>query len=379
MSSAEKSTAGQDRKEVLRGEAVYLFAFDIGYEMTRRPVQTLLGQPIAEFVVDDSRRGPRQLFFYRPQMVRLPDLERFGPSGPVRIQRTVKFLPVGAISIAVHVPFEVDALEDLVVYHDLRFSNGSLADEVRKMASEITRELLPYLVRPHETLPMEEVYTVFCLDAGAAALGDGAPAEAWLSRRRREIAALLTAEREIGALSEQEADESTARHLSYYGNDLVVVDWDAALMLDEPRRFAETLHLMELANLQLAELEAYDRLLDDSLDRAYRDLRSRGLRSRTSVLRELRELRIDLARLSDELSNTTKFFGDWHLARIYQAVAARFHLADWSKSIDEKLKTLDDLYGMLAQDRTTRIMLILEIAVVVLFVADILMLFLHIR
>ena len=28
-------------------------------------------------------------------------------------------------------------------------------------------------------------------------------------------------------------------------------------------------YLMELANLQLAELEAYDRLLDDVIDRAY--------------------------------------------------------------------------------------------------------------
>jgi hypothetical protein len=155
----------------------------------------------------------------------------------------------------------------------------------------------------------------------------------------------------------------------------VVIDWDAALLMDEPRHFGETIYLMELANLQLAELEAYDRLLDDSMDRAYRDLRSRGLRSRRHVLNELRELRIDLARFSDELSNITKFFGDWHFARIYQALAARFHLADWHHSIDEKLKTLDDLYGMLAQDRMNRLMLMLEIMIVILFVVDLVMLF----
>ena len=120
-------------------------------------------------------------------------------------------------------------------------------------------------------------------------------------------------------------------------------------------------------------------MLDDSLDRAYRDLRSRGLQSRAAVLRELRELRIDLARFSDELSNITKFFGDWHLARIYQALAARFHLADWHESIDKKLETLDDLYAMLAQDRTNRLMLILELAIVVLFIMDLLLLFTHAR
>src|SRR5215472_5584586 len=132
---------------------------------------------------------------------------------------------------------------------------------------------------------------------------------------------------------------------------------------------------MELANLQLAELEAYDRLLDDAVDRAYRDLsggRRIGRWQVPRVQRELREIRVDLARLSDELSNITKFFGDWHLARIYQGLSARFHLGDWHRTIDEKLKTLDDLYQILQTEQLNRWMLILEITIVGLFVVDIL-------
>src|SRR5579884_2216950 len=60
------------------GEVVYLYAFDVAYEMIRRPVRELLGHPVGDFVVDASKRGPRQLFFYRPQMVRLPPQERIG-------------------------------------------------------------------------------------------------------------------------------------------------------------------------------------------------------------------------------------------------------------------------------------------------------------
>src|SRR5436190_13235190 len=124
------------RVRQLTGEVVYLYAFDIAYEMNRFPVSTLLGQPVAQFVVDASKRNPRQLFFYRPQMVRLPPLERLGPNGPVRLERTIKLLPVGAISITIRVPFEVQQVEDLVVYHDLQFSNGSLNEEVRRLAEE---------------------------------------------------------------------------------------------------------------------------------------------------------------------------------------------------------------------------------------------------
>ncbi len=362
------------------GEVVYVYGFDVAYEMVRRPVRELLGQPVAQFVVDASKRSPRHLFFYRPQMVRLPPLERIGPNGPVRIQRVVKLLPVGAVSITIRVPFEVAQIEDLVAYHDLQFSNGSLNEEVRRLAEEVRRELEAYYVRPVANLADEEAYTVFCIESPLVTQ-DGASlsAENWLRANRRAVASLLTQEPDIAHLSKQEADESTGRFLSYYEHDMVVVDWDAALIIDDPQNFDEILYVMEMANLQLAELEAYDRILDDSLERAYRDLTTRRSRGRNAILRELREIRIDLARYSDELSNITKFFGDWHLARIYQNISARFHLADWHRAIDDKLKTLDDMYQLLNHDQTNRWMLMLELTIVLLFVIDLIILFFGVK
>jgi hypothetical protein len=362
------------------GEVVYIYAFDVAYEMTRQPVRELLGQPVAQFVVDSSKRSPRHLFFYRPQMVRLPPLERIGPFGPVRVDRVVKLLPVGALSITIRVPFEVEHVEDLVGYHDLQFSNGSLHHEVRQLAEEIRRELADYFIRPVQQLAEEEAYTVFCIQSPLLAEdGSQISAEVWLKSHRRAVASLLTQEPDIDHLSKQEADESTGRFLSYYEHDMVVVDWDAALLIDEAHNFDETLYVMELANLQLAELEAYDRLLDDSLERAYRDLGTRPIRGRKTTMRELREIRIDLARFSDELSNITKFFGDWHLARIYENVSARFHLSDWHKTIDDKLQTLDNLYQLLNHDQTNRWMLILEITIVLLFIIDLVILVLGLK
>lgn len=362
------------------GEVVYLYAFDVAYEMSRQPVTTLLGQPVAQFSMDYSKRNPRQLFFYKPQMVRLPPMERLGPLGAVQIQRAVKLLPVGAVSVTVRVPFSVEHLEDLVVFHDLQFSNGSLHDEIRRLAQEIVSELKAHFLRPLPQILEEEAYTVFCVAAPLLAL-NGTPikAEEWFHSHRRKVAALLTQEPDMERLSKQEAEESTARFLSYYDTDLVVLDWDAALVIDEPRDFEESLYIMELANLQLAELEAYDRILDDALERSYRDLGERPMRSRSDVLREIRELRVDLARLSDELSNITKFFGDWHLARIYEKISARFHLAEWHRTIDGKLKTLDDLYQILKHDQTNRWMMILETTIVLLFIIDLVMIFVGLK
>lgn len=358
------------------GEVVYIYAFDIAYEMSPRPVIGLLGVPAEPLRFDTDRRSPRHPSFYQPQMVRLPAVARRGPHGSVLLQRVIKLLPVGAISITVRVPFTVQRLEDLIVYHDLQLDQGSLNDEVRDLAEAIRKELAPHCVRPVDQVRDDEAYTVFCFDAPLTT-SEGVPihAEDWLRAQRREVAALLTQEPDITDLSRQEADESTSRHLSYYRNDLVVIDWDAALIIDEKPDVDETLYIMELANLQLAELEAYDRLIDTALDRAYRDLRRRSYRGGMATLEGLREIRIDLARLRDELENITKFFGDWHLARIYEAIAARFHLSDWHRTLDEKLKTLDGLYEILKHDQNNRWMLILEATIVLLFIIDLVVLF----
>lgn len=378
--TAAKTKPPQARVTRYTGEVIYIYAFDVAYDTARKPISTLLGQPVAQFVVDASKRSPRQLFFYKPQMVRLPPSERIGPLGPVRVESAIKLLPVGAISITVRVPFAVNHVEELIAFHDLQFSNGSLHDDVRRIAQEVVTELKGHLVRPQLQLLEEEAYTVFCI-ASPMITQDGLPvtAEAWFQSHRRQVAALLTQESAIERLSKQESEESTARYLSYYDSDLVVIDWDAALLIDEPRDFDETLYIMELANLQLAELEAYDRLLDDALERSYRDLGERPLRSRGDILRELREIRIDMARLNDELSNTTKFFGDWHLARIYEKIASRFHLGDWHRTIDGKLKTLDDLYQLLKHDQNNRWMVILEATIVLLFIIDLVILFMGLK
>ena len=73
ISATEKARTGELKaspapvKQYI-GEVVYIHAYDVAYDMTRQPIVELLGQPVAQFAVDASKRLPRHLFFYRPQM-----------------------------------------------------------------------------------------------------------------------------------------------------------------------------------------------------------------------------------------------------------------------------------------------------------------------
>ena len=379
MSGRESSnTSGRDAceksgKRQYVGEVAYLYAYDVASVIETESIQRLLGEPVKRFGIFASRRVPKEMFFYRTrmQMLRLPAIERVGPHGPVQVERTVKLFSVGAVSICIRVPVVVEHIQNLALYHDLRFGEVSVHDLAKELAQDVLRDLGALALRPVGALHEEEAYTVFCIRAPVTE-ADGKPVsgESWLLKRRRQVASALTQETDLAHLSEQEADESTDMFLSYYDQDLVVVDWDAAMIVDEPANWPETLHVMELANVQLAELETYDRTLDEALEKSYRDLNRRSPWRGQATLAGLREIRVDLARLADELSNITKFFGDWHLARIYQNLSARFHLADWQRTIDNKVRTLDGLYQILRQDQLNRWMLVLEIMIVLLFVID---------
>jgi hypothetical protein len=359
----------------LRGEVVYFHAVDFAYDMERSlALKTLLGSPLVPFQVDSRKRSPRGHAFFRPLTATPPSLKRQLAGKEVVIAYSIKLLPVGALSITVRMPFCVSSVTELFTLQDPVFDDGSrLFDLIQRLAEQARIELLPHSIRPHAVLPEGESYRVFCIDTDSSEVGRN-PAN-WMENHQAALAALLAGEPSGAPLSEQEINASLDHSLSYYQHDLFVTDWDAALVVDERQDFAESLYVLELANVQLEELDAYDRHLDAALERAYRDIGGRRGPRRARILPELRELRIDLARFSDELSNITKFFGEWHLARVYEQTARVFHLAEWNRAIDEKLKTLDSLYEMLKQDQNHRLMVWLEVAIVLLFILDVVMLF----
>ena len=371
MASPPKTTeTSQDQRRLYSGHVIYMFAFDLAYDMVQPRITELLGQPLREYTIGPSKRSPKQFFFYRPQRVVFPPEPMPVFDRSAEVVAGIKIFSIGAISIRISVPFQGESLESLVRYHGLQINQRA-----RTLAGQVLEALRPYCIRPVSSPAESEEYTVFQIDPLPGSPRADWSAETWFTTNRPAIAGLLTEEQDPAHLSEQEITESTQAYLSYYTRDLLVVDWDAALVMAEPDTLEDVLHIMEVANVQLLELGVYDRMLDTAMDRVYRDLyRSRVSRSR-KVHQTLREIRVDMARFSDELLNVTKFFGDWHLARLYQGLSGRFHLQDWYRTINEKLKVLADLYQLLQQDSVNFWMAVMEATIILLFIADLAFLF----
>jgi len=350
----------------LRGEIVYLYAFDVANEIKLERVATLLSGRPAPFTVRADRTAPRSVVYSSPLAIEpaAPAVRLNGES----VRLLVRVYEVGVVSVTVRAAFARNSLVELIPFHNPTLDDGSPLDALaRDLCAEVCRELQGVLVRPGE-MTEPEAYTVFTLFE----LEDGPDANHWLDSHRQEVAGLL-AETPPERLSEQQTEEVLRLRRSFEKADLVVIDWDAALVVELDGYAEDVLFVLELANLQLEEFRWMDRVLDRHMERAYADLARRRRWTAGAVLWSLRRLRIDLSRLADEVVHATKFVGDWHLARVYLLARERFHLDQWRASVTERLGQLDNLYTLTRAELYDRRMLWLEIVIVVFFAADLLL------
>jgi hypothetical protein len=245
----------------------------------------------------------------------------------------------------------------------------------RDLVDTLRLRLAPALHETYESTVEPEPYQVIVLTE------TDLPAHQLFTEERILLAGLVTGERKPERLSVDEVRDNLRSWYTYYADDLVIVDWDRALIVEPSGKYDDVLRVIESANLELLELRAYDKYLDAVLERSYDDLSrfyGRGglFRSARNVQEELSEARIDLVRVTDTINNIGKIFGDYYLAKLHLGLAERFHLNEWESIVREKMATLNELYTLASHEVEHRRGIALETIVVVLFVMDLFLIYL---
>ncbi len=356
----------------MKGELVYLYAFDVANEIAIEKIREILkGQPVP-FEISIDHTFPKDIPLYKPLSIELPILESL-LSGK-EVKPIIHIYEVGVVSINLRVAFETSDLQELLPFHRPILENGKNLDEIAyNLCKETCKSIKEAIIQGALKIPEPEAYTVFCLIELGAQKNTGD----WFIENRRNIAALLT-ENKLGVLSDQQTDDVMRIQLSYSNNDIAIIDWDAALVVDLTGYLDDTIYVLELANLQLEEYKIMDQRLDRYLNKAYEDIRKQKfglLGPHSKVLRSLRTLRVDVTKLNDEVTHITKFFGDWYLARVYLGARERFHIDKWRNSVAERLTQLDALYSVVHTEVSNLRMLWLEVIIVVFFAIDLLTIF----
>ena len=236
----------------------------------------------------------------------------------------------------------------------------------------LTDRIMPAVERPL-VAEVHEDYTVFRV---ARVTGDGGvPLDAEQLAKLDVVPLLLNESR---PLSPDAKRELLPHRFSYYGDDLAILTWDNALVVEPGEQDTDLQYILEFANAQLLELRYYDALLDAELPRLYDDIEAARARHAVfpgrrfaALLQRLQAQVADSTELVERVENALKVTDDVYLARVYSAALELFRGRTWRAGIDRKLAILRDTYAMLNGEAQAARSETLEMAIVLLIVIEV--------
>ena len=237
---------------------------------------------------------------------------------------------------------------------------------------QLTTRLAPTIARA-QVAPVTEDYIVYRI---TRLLGPPPAGECLPTAVLRDLDVVPLLLNEQRPLADATRAELLPFWFSYYPDDLAILTWSSALIVDPTEGDSDVQVILEFANAQLLELRYYDALLDAELPRMYdriAERRSRALFGRryATLLTGLQTLVADSTEIVERAENALKVTDDVYLARVYAAALELFRGRVWRHGIDHKLAIIRQTYAMLNAESMAVRNEVLEVAIIVLIVVEI--------
>jgi hypothetical protein len=358
---------------IASGHVTAFFLFDVAEGVDLAAVRARLGSAGQSARLAPRPAIPPYVKYQEPPVQVEADV--LGAAAIDGWQGRFKVFDYGVVSLSLSRPFHGSWADLLATAQQL--TAEPLDARAEACCRQAVEQLRSAMHEPRASYLSEDyfVYAVTALDQATTA-------EALLAAHGDEIARLLRGETD--QLSAQERDEVLRHRLSYLASDLVVPSWNGAFVYDTEPGVAGALEILEFANSQLLQFRYYDHLLDEKLKRIYARLQVTHWyepwigRRYTAAARELHGVFIDVNELTDRTENALKLVGDVYAARLLGLAAARLGLGAWKDAVRDKLKTLDDIYRFAVDQTAMDRGEILEVAIVLILVFELVLFFMGI-
>jgi hypothetical protein len=295
--------------------------------------------------------------------------------GPFRAEVRARVFDFGVVAIRFTLSLGEPSSTELIALAR-RISEASAAFDRKAreiwhaLAKEIAAAIVPWEER--DAVALMEDFTVFVLATVPSGQMDV----------QEVLAHLLSGEPADRKLAQVKIQELTRRAIRYYEDDLVLVDYDSAVIVDQDDVTA-LVDIFEIASAQLLELRFYEDMLTRSLKSLLKDVRM----ARTTVwllrspFRRLAHraalLALELGELTDRLERAITLKGDTYSVQVYREASSRFRLAEAHASVREKVETISRVSEVLGHEIHTRRDLLLETCVILLIAFEVLMAMRH--
>ena len=367
---APMTPSGEPR---VQGAAVVYRLYDVGYAIQLDRALDLLASSAPERV--RPVRGEAQAIqISNPPITVLLGAENVAIGGRrVDVDLSARIFDFGVVSLRVRVPAPAEPTwREFSMFGaaiDAETGLRTLFDQHLRL---LTERIEPAIERPL-VAPVTEDYIVFRLNR---VMGPDGQRLSAADLQALDVAPLLL--NETRPLSADARRELLPHRFSYYADDLAILTWDNALIVEPEPHDSDVQYVLEFANAQLLELRYYDAMLDAELPRMYdRVAAARGARHAyfgrrySTILADLQTLVADSTELVERVENALKVTDDVYLARIYSAALEIFRGRAWRAGIDRKLAIIRETYAMLNAESQAGRSETLELMIVLLIVFEV--------
>jgi len=372
-----EETIGNPTRQELRvqaGSVSALRLFDIAYSIDLKEVESLWSERSGRSSSRSrlSSTPTKALAFDVPPVLLSMDpisLEIAGMRHEASVSARLYDFGVVAVSVKVHA-------KEMTWPDFSHFANevnrsigpGSGNGPWPALLGQIKSSLLPSMIRPNDSTLEEDHLIAVVNKWNEPVIGSELP-------EKVDLVTFLSGE--TRPLSERARKDLLKQRFSYYEDDLVVVTWDRAFIY-EPHSDSDVSDILEVANAQLLEFRYYDELLDDELPRMYELVKEArkaanlfAPRRFADLARKLYTLVAEVTELTEKADNVLQVTEDVYLARIYLAALEIFRVPTVSAAVDRKLSIVRDTYAALYSEASGSRGELLEVAIVVLIVIEI--------
>lgn len=357
--------------------ALHLYQlYDVAYAINLDAARDVLATPSARVRPVVSRGGSIDI----PQLpleISLGDFELALGAAQRRAHLHCRIYDLGILAFRFMLPLDGPQTWEQVtaLMAEVQSDPAAILDAFNRGLDVLRRELAPAMERPNDTIRAED-YTILLVER----LADGVPASQ-LARHPTLLQAALGERRPLSASA-----QGLATPLSYYEDDLILLTWASAVVIepDADAREDATL-LLEFANAQLLAFRSYDAEVERDLTRIVprltRTRRPTWVRSRASAafLREIAGLIADVTDTSARVENALKVTEDVYWNRVYAAALATLRVEVWRTGIAEATNVLRQTAAILHDEAQETLTTLLEILVIALIAVELIVAVLGLR
>ena len=356
--------------KVKKGKILVYRVFDIGSEIDLDKVEALFeDKKLKERFKLDRKHNMSLIISSSPVSVQLGTFEIKLVDKLVPAELIAKVWHFGTVSLCFQLPIaESTSWMDLVKTASWIENDAEIEIFARAKAKEFQTDIQSAIPVLSEWKMNEDYVTYFIQEL------EGLTSPLSTLPEKLDIPALILAESKE-MLSDSMKKGVLENIFQYSKDDLVVVDWNSALVV-EPSGSMDVPLVIEFALNQLLEMRYYDDLLDQRLNTVYNEVvgRKKGLFSNkySRLAEEASQIYLEISEIVENVENSFKTVGDFYLATIFRASSKRFRFDDWQRSINDKLGNLAEVSKLLhsevneSRNQTMEMIILVLIAIEVI-------------